>query len=227
MLLLRSLTALLFFGLLMEGLASPQTPPLPEYAGIGVTFTTADVMGAMTDSERLEFQELRLKMKKNKTSQQQVADDPDSVALLQSGFEKLESDFESKFGYLRGIRNQMVTVYGIPLPSRGEIMDMVVNRRLGGGDPTLYPHWYRDDFGGGVIGATTKPSFESGPRAGEVFEAQVRIEGTRAASTGSDSEGASCEQLASREGLPGESCRCEEENRVFGVPNCYWTDEPN
>ncbi len=219
--LLYILTAIALICSVHIGQSRAQTPQMPEYEGVSVTFTLGDVLNAMTPSERTEFQELRLKMKRNMASQKQIADDPDSVAALESRLTALKEEFESKFGFLRGIKDETVTVYGSPLPSKQEIMDRLVYGRTAGGDPTLYPHWYRTGLGE-MIGSNTRPEHESGPPAGETHELFIPGESLPIPVEQSDRD-TSCEaQAGPRPTDRNYELRCKCTDGAFGIDSCWW-----
>lgn len=125
--------------------------------GLQVTLTRGDVQNAMTEKERRLFSEQRLKMKKNKASQAKLADDPDSVSVLEARYSELETEFEDTFGAYRGLRGKTVTLFGEPPPTTEEVIGIVVGGVRSGTGGTLFPFWVRDEETGAIVGSDSKP----------------------------------------------------------------------
>ena len=88
--------------ILMSGAVMAQTPQDPAFAGIELTFTSADLRSAMTESEQEEFAETRRKLRELK----QTSEDPgakESVREAADAYGRiLREQFEQDFGYYRG-----------------------------------------------------------------------------------------------------------------------------
>lgn len=219
---LRLLIAAIAICLLPSTIAHSQIPEDAENLQISVTITLDHVLNTMEDAERFEFQEMRLKMRKNKASQKKLADDPDSLALLEARFEQLETEFEEAFGAYRGLRHQTVTLWGNPSPDLQRILTDVVDQRFSGnGDGALYSHWYINE-NGFLIGSPLPPTFESEP------EIELEIEPSTAVNRSTvSSRDTSCEAQA---GPPPENwnyeaygppkCKCVD--GAFGIDSCWW-----
>lgn len=219
---LRMLFAALVFYFMPSAIAQSQIPADTENIQISITVTLDHVLNSMEEAERLEFQEMRLKMRKNKASQRKLADDPDSLALLEAGFERLETEFENAFGAYRGLRNQTVTLWGDPSPNLQSILREVVSNKISGfGDGTLYPHWYLNE-NGYPVGSPLPPKFESEPAIDLEIEPPVAV--SRSSPSTRDT---SCEAQAGPspenwdyEAYGPPKCKCVDS--AFGIDSCWW-----
>lgn len=148
--------------------STPQGQPVK---GTKVTFGKSDLLNAMPDDKRQEFLEMREKLRQLKKAKDSKGLDPAVQEASAMFFRTTAEKFERDFGMYRGFRNKTVTVYGNPLPSKTEIMKIVIGGRSpGSSGGMLYPHWNREEDSGAVVGSNAPPKIETAKKPdGRVF----------------------------------------------------------
>ena len=211
--------------ILMSGAVMAQTPQDPAFAGIELTFTSADLRSAMTESEQEEFAETRRKLRELK----QTSEDPgakESVREAADAYGRiLREQFEQDFGYYRGFVGKTVTVYGFPIPTKSEIMQSVLSERFADREGLLYPHWKREDSA--LVGLTSPPDMSgSGIPAGPEASARASLDvDADVPAHAADDQGGDCGPVPSDwnydfYGQP--VCKCFDNATVLGVTPCNW-----
>jgi hypothetical protein len=119
--------------------------------------TGEDMLSSMPPDRRAEYQDLQQKGRDLQRGLDAVRDIPDAYAGLLPVLEAAKTEFQEKFGELRGIADQNVIVYGDPPPSAGDIIGIVLANRRNSQDGNVPQHWYRDT-NGNIIGGGSAPA---------------------------------------------------------------------
>lgn len=133
------------------------TPQNQAPEGTSVTFSSQDLLSAMTPEKRKEFLKIREKLRQLKKAKDDGGLDPavrEASAML---YQTTGKEFEKEFGMYRGFNGKTVTAYGKPPPTGRDIVKIVVAGRTpnsrGG---LLLSHWNRDESGA-IVGSDTRP----------------------------------------------------------------------